>query len=157
MPDPDRSAEFAEREQALAAREAAAAEREQRLAAAERARREAEDLQFVDALVREARLPVELKPLAASLLSQLDATATVEFAEAGAMTPREALRALLGKLPARVAFGETAAGDGVRAADVSDWRSIQAAADALVKQRADAGQTLSFREAVAIVTEERGA
>jgi hypothetical protein len=157
MPDPDRSAEFAEREQALAAREAEAAAREQRLAAAERARREAEDAQFVEGLVREARLPVELKPLAASLLSQLDATATVEFAEAGSVTPRDALRALLGRLPQRVSFAEHAGADGVRAADPADRRSIEAAADALVKKRADAGQTITFREAVRLVTGERDA
>lgn len=154
MPDPDRSAEFAEREQALAAREAAAAEREQRLAAAERARREAEDAQFVEGLVREARLPVELKPLAASLLGQLDATETVEFAEAGTVTPRDALRALLARLPNAVSFAEHAAPDGTEPADDSVG-AVMAAADALIKRRRDVGQELSFREAVQIVREKR--
>jgi hypothetical protein len=141
---------LAERERALADREAVLAEREARLAEAERRRRADEDAAFLDALVREARLPVELRPLAAALLGQLDQTAVHEFAEAGQVTPHGALRALLQRLPQRVAFGELAAAD-VRAADPSDWRSIEAAADALIAARAAQGQTVTFREAVRLV------
>lgn len=159
MPEPaaDRSAEFAEREKALATREQEIAAREQRLAAEARARRAAEDAAFVGSLVKSTRLPVELKPLAARLLAELDTTATVEFAEAGTVTAHAAFRALLEKLPARVAFGEHAGGDGPVAADPNDRAAIEAAADALIKQHAERGQTLSFREAVNLVTREKAA
>lgn len=158
MPDPteDRAAEFAERERALAAREKEIAAREAALAEAERARRAAEDAAFVERLVREARLPVECRPIAAALLRELDASETVEFAELGRTSRHQALRALLERLPPRVTFGEVA-GDGPRAADPTDVRSIEAAADALVRARAEAGQTISFREAVRLVTGEQRA
>lgn len=159
MPDPaaDRSAEFAERERALATREQEIAAREQRLAAEARARRAAEDAAFVEGLVKSTRLPVELKPLATRLLAELDTTATVEFAEAGTVTAHAAFRALLERLPARVAFGEHAGGDGPVSADPNDRAAIEAAADALIKQHAERGQTLSFREAVNLVTREKAA
>lgn len=157
MPDPDRSAEFVEREKTLAKKETDIAAREQRLADAERARREADDAQFVEGLVKSTRLPVELKPLAASLLGQLDAAGTVEFAEVGKISPHAAFRTLLEKLPQRVSFGEHAGGDGPTVADPNDRQAIEAAADALIKQHADRGQTLSFREAVNLVTKEKAA
>ena len=56
-----------------------------------------------------------------------------------------------------MAFGEHAPGSGPTVADPSDHRSIEAAADALIKARAEAGQTLTFREAVRLVTEEKRA
>jgi hypothetical protein len=153
MATEDRSAEFAERERTLAAREAELARLQAEIDRREREARAADDARFLDGLVREARLPLEARPLAASLLAQLDAATTVEFGEAGKLTPHAALRALLARLPARVAFGEHAAGDGPVAADGS-VSSITAAADALIKSRADAGQTITFREAVRLVEQE---
>jgi hypothetical protein len=141
-----------ERERALARREAELAQREARLAEEERRRRADEDAAFCDRLVREARLPVELRPIAAALLSQLDATSVHEFAEAGQTTPHGALRTLLERLPPRVAFGEIAAEEDVRAANPTDWRSIEAAADALIAARAARGRSVTFREAVRLVS-----
>lgn len=152
MPEPDPAAVAAleARERDLATREAAFAERQ-------RALRAADDQAFVASLVKSGRLPKGLAATAATLLTRAPEAEAVSFAEgAAAETDRAALSRLLAALPAAVEFREIAATDGAPQAD-GTVKGITAAADALVKARRDAGQSISFREAVAIVSKENAA
>ena len=115
--------------------------------------RATEDAAFLDRMVAEARLPADARPLAAALLARADAIEVASFADV-AETERGALRQLIERLPPAVAFGETAPATAITVADPRNPASIEAAADALIKARADAGQTLTFREAVRLVVNE---
>lgn len=104
-PDP---AELAKREADLAAREVAFAAR---LAEQQRA----DNVVFVDDLIRQGRLPSGQKDEVLGFMATLDATGTVAFAAAGATvqkTPLQAYRDTLAKMPTLVEFRELAAGDG---------------------------------------------
>jgi hypothetical protein len=104
-PAVDDAARAAELQQQL---EAANARLAQFAEAEDRRRREA-NRDFVEQVVREARLPAGLAPRATALLDALDAEATISFAEGErtlSESPRAALQALLRALPPRVALGE---------------------------------------------------
>lgn len=112
---PDLTAQFAEREAHLSAREQELEARAAALAQAEAERARAAGASFAEALVAQGRLlPRDSAPVAALLASlAADATAQVDFAEpASADTPPQAqtaaawLRAFLGRLPVQVDFGE---------------------------------------------------
>lgn len=151
MPDQDREAALAAREQEIARREAAIAERE-------RERRREDAVRFADGLVEASRLPQASRGLVVQLLDTLadpavDLAKPLSFGEAGEMVPADALKALLNGLPPAVTFGEVAGG-GVPRADLSDHHSITRAAEALIKAEADKGHALSFAEAVRLVEKE---
>lgn len=151
MPDPSAEAAAA----ALAQREAAIAARESSFAEREAATRRAGDTAFVEGLVKVGKLPKGMAALAAGILGRADGDEAVSFAEgAAAQTAHGALRQLLAALPAAVEFRETAAG-GAAELPRDDVDAISAAADALIKRRAEAGQTIDFREAVHIVRKEK--
>lgn len=148
---------------ALAAREAAIVAREASFAEREAATRRADDAAFVDGLVKTGKLPKGLAQLTAGILGRADGDEAVSFAEGqdgkpgAAQTAHAALKQLLAALPVQVDFRETAAGAAAPPTADGTVDGITAAADALIKRRADAGQTIDFREAVAIVTKEKSA
>jgi hypothetical protein len=146
-------AQLAERERRILAEEQRLAADRAAFAEERAASRAAEDAAFLDRMVAEARLPADARPLAAALLARADAIEVASFADL-AETEHGALRQLIERLPPAVAFGEAAPHAAISVADPGSPASIEAAADALIKARADAGQTLTFREAVRLVVQE---
>lgn len=115
MPDSN----FAEREAALAAREAAVAEseRQAREIAAAAARTEA--VSFAESLIRDGRLKPARKDAVVELLLSQPAT-SINFAEAdgGPRAPSALLRELLTEAPAVISFAERSAPSGASAVTV---------------------------------------
>lgn len=144
----DRSAEFAERENTLAQREAA-------IAARERALRAADDAAFVDGLVQDGRLLPANRDRTLAFMAHLDATATVEFGEAGAMTPVAAFRELLKAQPKAVALRRIATGGSAEDAGEQDAHSLARAAVEFQEAEAKAGRTVTTAQAVAHIVANR--
>ncbi|WP_066546710.1 hypothetical protein [Sphingomonas sp. CCH15-F11] len=88
-------ASFAEKEKTLNEREAAIAAREKAARDAEIKARHDAHVSFAEGLVKETKLAPAGKPLLVGVLDALDAEAKVSFAEAGEMTPADALKKLL--------------------------------------------------------------
>lgn len=124
---------------------------------AARARR-AETEAFVQALVKEARLPAGLVPRCVAFMEALPVEGEVAFSEAGKdlkQSPREAFRDLLRTLPAGVQFGEAAGGEGIgEGADVSfaghraDPERAEVDARARAYQRKHGGDYLAALRAI---------
>lgn len=122
-PDPalaldERAAQLDQREQAIAAREAAAEK-----AAADA--RHAENVSFAEGLVNDVKLAPAGKALVVGLLDHLDATAAVSFGEAGDLTPAAAFRQLLSGGAPIVSLGEVG---GKPAGDDKSYTSFAAPA-----------------------------
>ncbi len=118
-PPMSETAEFAQREAALAAeklaltqREAAITQKEAEIAAATLRQRRASDAAFADALVQQGRLLPRDQPGIVELLSAVVDHSAVEFAEDGQVvqqTPRQWFEAFLKRLPVQVDFSERTA------------------------------------------------
>jgi hypothetical protein len=137
--------DLAEREAALASRDAELAERAATIASREAALRRQEIDAEIEALVDQGRvLPAE-KDRVVGLMAALDADATVELGEGEARPAAAVLRELLSGLPVRVEFGERAKGGDAVPADAAGI-----AAAALKLQEAEPG--LDIATAVRRVT-----
>lgn len=139
MADPKDKADLDERQKSLDKREAEFAERQ----AQERAQA---DTAFVDALVKEGRLPVGLQPVASALFAGL-ADQAIEFAEGDetvSKTPRAALKSLLKALPLPVVTDELAKGGEV---NFEDSGEVASAIQTIQAEAAKAGQVLSAADA----------
>lgn len=143
--------ELASRLADLERREADQKQRETVFAEASRANRQREDAAFVEAIVGEGRLPIDLKETATALFSELT-EGTLTFGEgdgATTMPARDAFRDLLKKLPVPVAAGEHATGDGP---DFSDGSHVAAAIETEISAAKARGENLSPADAAARLT-----
>lgn len=134
-------ANFAEREQTLAGREAAA--------------RASEIAEFVEGLVTGGRILPKDKPGLAAYLTGPDASGVIEFGEGDAKTSAPAndwLRSFLAALPKRVEFGEVAGSN--NAITGGDGSADEIAKQAVEFQEAERklGRTVSVAAAVKHVT-----
>ena len=111
--EPDKTAELAEREAKLEAREREAQAKEVTLAAAEASARHQAATEFAEELAAEGKiLPRDQQPIA-ELLTALPDDAAVHFAEGEGDAPSEGaasafLRQFLSRLPVQVEFAERA-------------------------------------------------
>jgi len=151
--------ELAAREQELATRQAELESRQAAFAEQQRAIRTKDIAAFVDGLVGAGRLPSGEKPGLVAFMEALPAGDTViEFAEPGGKTaktaPTEYLKALFGRLPNLVHFGEVAAGgDTVAFADTTE--AITAASQRYAAEQRALGREVSAAEAVSHVRSQR--
>jgi len=139
-----------ERERAVAEREAAARSREAQAA-------HAQNVAFVEGLVRDARLPQGLAPRAVAVLGALTAEVEVTFAEGDGEVKQGAVAAfrdLLAKLPKAVEFGERAGGADLA---LNDPGAISDAAKAHQAEQERLGKSIGFAEAVEHVTRKGSA
>lgn len=169
-PDAEEATMSGEAAAALAAREAALAsererldrqaaefaEREQRIAAAESGRLRTEVVTFVEGLVSAGRvLPRDQAPLV-ELLVVTPADRELEFAEGDGTTKTPAqgwLREFLERLPTQVEYAERAGTDGKRPLDMKDPNAIARAAVEFQEAEAKAGRTVTVSQAVTHVTQ----
>lgn len=164
-PQPTKEKPVPNTDDAAAAQERARLEAEraelasQRAAFAEQQRqaRQAEDVTFVEALVREGRVLPANKADTVALLAALsaDGEPMVAFSEGGAKhTPHAAMRALLARQPKAVTFGQhSRQSDAAPLADPNDAQDIQAKATAFMEAEAKAGRTVTIAQAVGHVTQ----
>lgn len=142
------AADFAERDEALKAREAAVAQAE---AAAARARIEAR----IDATVKAGRMLPAQRAHAVEFASALsDADATLNFGEgdkAEKVSPREHYLRQIEAAPVVVNYGEQASGGDLPPENAGDPAAIADKARQIVAKAAADGKAVSFTEAVAQV------
>lgn len=142
------TANFAEREAGLKAREDAIAKREQDAAKAAVTAR-------VDTLVKEGRvLPAQKASVVEFAMSLAEGEATINFGEgdkAEKVTQREAYLRQLAAQPKAVDYGEHAGGAAQGGTDELDSQQLADKAIAYRKKQADAGKEISFTEAVGAV------
>ena len=147
------------REQELAARQAELDARQAAFAEQQRAIRTKDIAAFVDGLVTAGRLPSGERPGLVAFMEALPAgDAVIEFAEPGGKTakaaPTDYLKALFGRLPNLVHFGEVAAGgDTVAFADTTE--AITAASQRYAAEQRALGREVSAAEAVSHVRSQR--
>lgn len=112
MPDENKTVDLAQREQAITDREREIAKRETRLAEQEATQRREEITEFVQGLADDGRvLPRHIEPLV-ELMSTLDDSQPIEFAQGDQKVqraPSVALREFLAELPAQISYGEKSA------------------------------------------------
>lgn len=140
--DPAQAAAFAERENDLAAREAAFAERQ-----AEAQRKE--DGVVLDGLVKAGKLAPGWRSQLAAFLERQDNVAEVCFAEGQEKeTDRAFLLRLLGQAGVVIDFSERSGGGNAPPAQGDKTARLAGRARELVDEAASAGRTLSYAEAV---------
>lgn len=130
--------------------EANLAKREAEIAAAERRVARDRHVAWLDGLVRSGRPLPAWRDDIVNLFEVLDAsTSTVSFAEVGARSPSDVLRAMLSRIQPAVSFGEHGAGPGDSASDTASATALAKRASAIRDEHAARGVTISDREALA--------
>ena len=134
----------------LASERAEFAEREKALKAEEAARRRAGIVAFIEDLVKQGKLlPVERAPIVELMAAQAPGL-TIEFGEGDNKIKQPAdewLKKFLGALPKRVEFGERGAGDGSENAELDASALAQKAVEFVETER-QAGRTVNTAQAV---------
>jgi len=134
----------------LASERAEFAEREKALKAEEAARRRAGIVAFIEDLVKQGKLlPVERAPIVELMAAQAPGL-TIEFGEGDKKIKQPAdewLKKFLGALPKRVEFGELGAGDGSENAELDASTLAQKAVEFVETER-QAGRTVNTAQAV---------
>ena len=158
----NQAAALAEREADLKAREAELQarlndvnSREATFAEQARGQRMADDKAFVDAAVSGGRLPIGLKGHAEAVFADLSDD-VVTFSEGDTqieLSPRAALKALIGNLPLPVTTGEIATG--AEPADFSDPVEVSVAINSEIAKAAERGEKLSPAVAAMRLTGKR--
>jgi hypothetical protein len=142
------AADFAERDSALTAREAAVAAAE---AASARTALEAR----IDATIKAGRLLPAQRANTVAFAAALAADTEVEFAEGDKvvkLSPREHYLRQLEAAPKLVDYSERAGAGDTPPIDAGDPQALAARAREIVQEQSAKGKTISFTEAVALAT-----
>jgi len=144
------NAQLQKDQEKLARERAEFAEREKALKAEEAARRRAGIVAFIEDLVKQGKLlPVERAPIVELMAAQAPGL-TIEFGEGDNKIKQPAdewLKKFLGALPKRVEFGERGAGDGSENAELDASTLAQKAVEFVETER-QAGRTVNTAQAV---------
>lgn len=145
-------AEFAEKQAELERQQAELKEREQQLADKELEQKKASTAEFVEGLVKKAKIAPAMKDGLVDVLMNIDDKQSFEFAENGKTTKQDTkkfFKDFLKSLPAKVEFSELAGGD----AGSSEMTPEQVAEKAQIYQdeQAKLGRDVRFSECVEAV------
>jgi hypothetical protein len=154
----DKTAEFAEREMALAAREAEIAAREQKIQKAEASAKRQSIAEFAESLVQQGKVLPRDKDGLIEFMAAIDGEQVIEFGEGDGHVKAQAgswILDFLRRLPKQVEFSEVSGGAVSETIDFADPAAIARAATAYQAQQRQAGVEVSDIEAVIHITKPR--